>query len=283
MIVTKLIGGLGNQMFQYAVGRSLAEIHQTSLALDTTDSQQLEARPFDLGKLNARYEIAGSKIVRVTQGNRWQRLLKRIFPGPWNLFFEKYFHFDDAVLKSPDQTYLVGFWQSEKYFAGNRTLLLKEFIPKNPLSGLNLELSTKINQTTAVSLHIRRGDYVTNLQANQFHGIMALDYYHESLKYLKSKIPPFEVFVFSDDPKWVQENLKTDYKTHYVIHNQDKNEEDMRMMSLCHHNIIANSSFSWWGAWLNQNPNKIVIAPKNWFKDLTKDTKDLIPSEWIRL
>lgn len=283
MIVIKLIGGLGNQMFQYAVGRSLAEIHHTTLALDTTDSQQLQARPFDLGKLNARFEIAGPDIVKVTQGNRWQRLFKRIIPGRWKLYFEKHFHFDPVVLKSPDQTYLVGFWQSEQYFATYRNLLLKELSPKNPLSGLNLELSGQIAKTVAVSLHIRRGDYVTNSQANQFHGIMPLDYYDAALKYLKSKIPLFEVFVFSDDPKWVQENLKTEFKTHYVTHNQDKNEEDIRMMSLCHHNIIANSSFSWWGAWLNENPNKIVIAPKNWFKDTSKDTKDLIPLDWIRL
>ncbi len=283
MIVTKLIGGIGNQMFQYAVGRTLADTHKTNLAVDLNDYRHLENRAFDLGKLKARFEIAGSEVMAATQGNRWQRWLKKILPSPWHLLYEKHFHFDPSVLTSTNQTYLIGYWQSEKYFKSSRSILLQDLVPQAPLEGLNLKLSQMMTQTVAVSLHIRRGDYVTNPQASQFHGILPLEYYNRALNYLKNKLPEFQVFVFSDDPHWVQDNLKTEFNTYYVTHNQHKNEEDLRMMSLCHHNIIANSSFSWWGAWLNQNPEKIVIAPKNWFRDSTKDTTDLIPAEWIRL
>ena len=283
MIVTKLMGGLGNQMFQYAAGRALAEKHGTPLALDLSDYKHLETRPFDLSKLNTRFEIAGAETTAIPGGKRWQRILKKIIPGPWKILSEKHFHFDPGVLKAPDQTYLLGYWQSEKYFKDQRPLLLKEFSPKAPLIGANLDLAQQIKKTTAVSLHIRRGDYVSNPQASQFHGVMPLDYYYQALNYLKTKVDPFEIFIFSDDPIWVKENFKTEFKIHFVSHNQDKNEEDIRMMSLCHHNIIANSSFSWWGAWLNQNPEKIVIAPKIWFRDPSKNTQDVVPSEWVRV
>ena len=136
----------------------------------------------------------------------------------------------------------------------------------------------------SVCIHIRRGDYVEDIITNQFHGVCNLDYYYRSIEYIASKIKNPYFFVFSDDPLWVKQNLILKYPCDYIDQNFGKKDyEDMRVISKCKHNIIANSSFSWWGAWLNINPNKIVIAPKNWFKSKAINTKDLIPESWFKI
>jgi len=133
-------------------------------------------------------------------------------------------------------------------------------------------------------LHIRRGDYVHAPLANQFHGLCSLDYYQKAVNYIYQKIPDCHFYIFSDDHSWVCENFKLDYPVTMVDHNDaDKDYEDLRLMSLCKYNIIANSSFSWWGAWLNANPEKIVLCPERWFNDLSLDIKDLMPDSWIRV
>ena len=133
-------------------------------------------------------------------------------------------------------------------------------------------------------MHIRRGDYVSNPTTNKLHGTCSLEYYHNAVDIIAAKVSNPHFFIFSDDHEWARNNFKIDYPLTFVAHNNaGKNYEDMRLMSLCKHHIIANSSFSWWGAWLGSNPKKIVCAPRGWFKDKSLNTNDIIPSDWSRI
>jgi hypothetical protein len=182
-------------------------------------------------------------------------------------------------------TYLLGYWQSPRYFEVIEDEIRSEFRFKRPLSAIGQMIANKITATQSVSLHVRRGDYLAS-RASSVHGTCTVDYYKRSLDQLSSRVGSLEVFVFSDDIQWAKQNLCFPYSMNFVQHTTMKTaDEDMHLMSLCCHNIIANSTFSWWGAWLNTNPGKTVIAPLKWFVDkkLNAMTADLIPSTWERL
>ncbi|MHC1697482.1 MAG: alpha-1,2-fucosyltransferase [Geobacteraceae bacterium] len=176
-----------------------------------------------------------------------------------------------------------GYWQSEKYFAAIRALLKNEFTLRVPLDGDDLQLAEKIRTCNAVSLHVRRGDYLTNPQAAKHHGTCDRDYYDQAVSFIKQKIPAARLFIFSDDPQWSEANMSYDLPTTIVSKTDGTTEgRDLTLMSSCRHHIIANSSFSWWGAWLGDNPEKLVIAPMHWFNDPARSTGDLIPEGWLR-
>jgi hypothetical protein len=155
---------------------------------------------------------------------------------------------------------------------------------RDPVSKSKQEIINEIMDTNSVSLHVRRGDYLINPRAKQLLVVCDAEYYLKSVEIMSSKVERPHFYIFSDDIKWAKENIIMPFKTTFVGENGPrKSYEDLRLMSLCKHNIIANSSFSWWGAWLNENPNKIVIAPKQWFRSSEKDTKDLIPESWLKI
>jgi hypothetical protein len=184
-----------------------------------------------------------------------------------------------------NKKYLEGFWQSYKYLDPIRKTLLEEITLKNPIEDKYRELLNQVDNTNSVSIHIRRGDYINNPKTKWAHYTFGIEYYEQAIKKIKEKIQNPTFFVFSDDMKWVKENLKTNSPTIYIqkptVVKED--EEEMMIMSRCKNNIIANSSFSFWGAWLNQNPNKIVIAPEKWNNRYQKEYKDLLPSDWIKI
>ena len=193
------------------------------------------------------------------------------------------FHFDPEVFKISGNVYLDGYWQNEKYFKDIEEIIRKEFTLKNPFNKIISGIAEKISETNSVSLHIRRGDYVKDKITNQLHGVCSLDYYLNAINRILEKVSKPSFFIFSDDIEWAKNNLKLNYSTFFISDNLIKDSEELVLMSKCKHNIIANSSFSWWGAWLNQNPQKIVIAPKQWFKDSSIKTDDLIPDSWQRI
>ncbi len=294
MIIVKLMGGLGNQMFQYATGLSLAHSHHTELLIDpsflNTDTKgsytqrrlELDCFALDL-KLASNEEI---KHFNVSGANKLKRVLQRTFPGAYRYLYvaENTFEYQQGFENYPTNTYLSGFWQSERYFKKIKPLLLNTFTPKALPTTENAEWIAKMQHTESVSLHIRRGDYISNKNALAHHGICDLPYYYRALEHIKRTHPKIDVFVFSDDLPWCKNHLQLRDNVHFVDSNQTAHlYYDMVLMNHCKHNIIANSSFSWWGAWLNRNPGKIVVAPLNWFADKTINTADLIPSEWIRL
>ena len=165
-----------------------------------------------------------------------------------------------------------------------RNILLTELSVKTKPSSKNAALIDHISQDNSVAIHIRRGDYVTNPDANSLHGICPISYYKNVVKYLKSKFKNLDFFVFSDDPNWAKSNLSFIKYLNVVDHNDaDHNYEDFRLMYSCNHFIIANSSFSWWAAWLGSSPDKIVIAPDQWFLTQEHDTRDIVPESWVRL
>lgn len=183
----------------------------------------------------------------------------------------------------PDNVYLEGYWQSERYFEDIKEIVQKEFTLKTPLEGLNLILAEEIRTVDAVSMHVRRGDYVTDENVSTMHGVCDLEYYRKAVDKVVQTLKDPCFFVFSDDPEWVADNLKLRHPARYISHNSSLAHEDLRLMSLCRHHIIANSSFSWWGAWLSTCHEKLVIAPNKWFNNFKVDTSDLIPKAWIRI
>jgi hypothetical protein len=186
-------------------------------------------------------------------------------------------------LNLPDNSYLSGLWQTEKYFKDCEEIIRTEFTFKQPLNKKNSELSETIRRKNSVSIHIRRGDYIYNSEEYKIHGLCSIDYYKKAVECIANKAGELTLFIFSDDIEWVKNNLKFDFPIIFVDNNVDDIHEDLRLMSLCKHNIIANSTFSWWGAWLNNNKEKIVIAPKKWFNEFEADTKDIYPDSWMRI
>jgi hypothetical protein len=290
MIVTQLVGGLGNQMFQYAVGRALAIKHNTSLKLDTSPFAGYALRAYAL----ARFAIEASELTdgerrdlgldRAPAG-RVGRLLQRLRPPSRTpVIKERGFSFDPSVLDAPATCHLQGYWQSPKYFAAIERDIRREFTVREPLAGANLDASRQMENGTAVSLHVRRGDYVANPHTNRYHGTCDADYYTAAEALLRKRVGRFRIFVFSDDPEWAQANLRLASPMTVLRHNGPAQDyEDLRLMTLCRHHIIANSTFSWWGAWLCTQPGKLVVAPRNWFRDPEIDTTDLMPDDWVRL
>ena len=289
MIIIKLQGGLGNQMFQYAFGRNIEITNKTNVKFDSLSwFEQFKARTYKLHHFNVTGNFATNKEIRKLR--KYRRKSGRLaffhnyFIANDSIYIkQKQFHFNPKILETKEPAYLDGHWQSEKYFENVKDIIRKEFTLKNEPSNLYKNNEQKIRERNSVSLHIRRGDYLTMQKAIDTIGVCPLDYYHKAVIEIAKKIENPTFFVFSDDIKWVKENLKIDYPIFFVSNNELKDYEELILMSECKHNIIANSSFGWWGAWLNNNPNKIVITPKKWFKDTSKNTKDLIPESWIKL
>ena len=287
MIISRLIGGLGNQMFQYAAGRSLAVANNCELKLDISGFENYTLHNgYELDVFNIKAGIANSKEVSrlvSTQSRLMRFIYKKLRLKRNTHLLENGFAFNSNFFDVKPPIYIDGYWQSYKYFESIEPQLRQEFSLKSPLSELNLKISKKISSVNAVSVHVRRGDYVSNKQTNSVHGVCSLDYYRAAIQSIIGRVENPVFFIFSDDIAWVKDNLTFSSHSVFVDHNTGKQSyNDMYLMSLCQHHIIANSSFSWWGAWLGSNVKKIVIAPKQWFTNDTV-TDDLIPKSWLRL
>jgi hypothetical protein len=294
MIIVRLTGGLGNQLFQYAFGRRQAIASGAELKLDISyyAANYMDGRKYRLNNFNIVEDIATVSETESLAGRQYRGLagrLERALRNRLNLHKksivrEQGCSFDPKALKKTDNVYLDGYWQSEKYFSDIKDILHRELTVRNTQDVVNRSIAARMDQTESVSMHIRRGDYISNAVFHKIHGVCALDYYESAVERLLEKTDDPHFFVFSDDIEWCRGNLKQDYPITYVDHNgEDKDYEDLRLMSHCKHHIIANSSFSWWGAWLSSNPCKIVIAPDKWFNDPHKDSKDIVPDSWQRI
>lgn len=295
--IVKFNGGLGNQMFQYAFALALAKKFGSSPILDFSWFRDVKyhtlvvPRKFELGVFNTQIEVAAKEdLVNVRRpdfSSKIKNSLAKMFPKFFNVNYvsEKHtFCFDKKLLNCPHYFFYDGYFQNEKYFKSLREDLLKDFSLKESFAQLNAPNQNILNQiknTNSISLHIRRGDYISLEHVNNTHGICSLEYYKKAIDYITSKIKNPHFYIFSDDINWVKENLKIDYPYTIVDFNQGKSYCDLELMRNCKNNITANSSFSWWAAWLNENPEKIVISPKKW---LAKKQKcDIVPKEWVKL
>ena len=281
MIITKIKGGLGNQLFQYAVGRAVALHHNVPLKFDTTIFETYNLHNgYRLDQFAIQADIAAdNEIINLKGRNnvlvsvlRKAGLLKRK-----SYFKEKRSSYFDASVFKNNFVYLDGYWQNELYFSDIRELLLQELSPNNSMNDLGFAYLDSIKKSNSVSLHVRRGAYVNLKNIN----VLDVDYYMKAAEYIGKNVEKPTFYIFSDDLEWCKSSLTFLGDCIYVERTQTE-MDDLKLMSFCQHNIIANSSFSWWGAWLNQNPNKTVIAPKDWLLN-DPGSSNVILSDWVKL
>jgi len=277
-IIINVCGGIGNQMFQYAFGRHLAIRNQSQLFLDISAINQppegmyYDHRYFLLDNFNIDWKIAELNNLKKEDHYIYQ--------------LENKFCFDPYKLELKGNLFLKGYWQSPLYFSDIKSIILKDFMLKKELEGPNREIANIIIQSDSVSIHIRRGDYVKNDLWHKTFGVCPIDYYKKAINKILEQIKSPVFFIFSDDIEWAKQNLNfIDFPTYFMSNNDPEfnSHNDLALMSLCKHNIIANSTFSWWAAYLNENPHKVVIAPNRWFRDSFYYNVDLVPNEWTRI
>ena len=285
MVIVNIKGGLGNQMFQYAAGLSLAHHHQTQLKLHVAANATDIARVLELNCFHTEIDIANQEEV-----DRWnatgtvQRIIQRLLPGRMKSFYkERFFHFDPAFFNTGKNVYVKGFWQSEKYFTSIEKIIRTQFRFKESFNSSIEALAQKVSNENSVSMHIRRGDYLSK-EVQEYHGILSMEYYESAVQLMQGKVQDARFYVFTDDADWVKAHFQPKVDITLVSGTFSTTSlEDFYLMSHCKHQIIANSSFSWWAAWLNSHAEKIVIAPNQWYKNGPKDTQDIIPENWIKI
>lgn len=300
MIVTHLLGGLGNQMFQYAAGLALANYHRTILKLDPSwfrvgqaGNSNYALSCFNITEQFATAdECAALKGTQLTRTERWSAFAAktlRLYQYSTRLrargtyFSESTYHFDPAFWSQPDGTYLEGLWQSEKYFAPVADLLRAHFSLRYPPNAVASDLLQRIRASESCAIHVRRGDYVSWDWARQNLGICPREYYLQAADHLSTARPDVAFYIFSDEPERVRRELGSELPGEVVdIAGPFSAYEDLRLMSACSHQIISNSTFSWWAAWLNPHPTKLIIAPARWRSD-DCDTRDVVPDTWISM
>ena len=292
MIIVRIQGGLGNQLFQYAIGRRLAADQHTELVIDISllncVDELTTPREYKLDCFNIVGRISQEGDLDNVLGCKWLRPLKRrlykmgLDVFHWNYFREVVFGFHPDVVKCRKSAALEGYWQSEYYFLSIRDILLAELTLKDEYTTESFSaIQHEMQTVNSVALHVRRGDYVNHQKINQQFGTCTLEYYAQAIKLMRHKLDEPVFYLFSDDLEWCRENLSDSASFKIVEGFEDY--QDLALISSCAHQIIANSSFSWWGAWLNSNPGKIVIAPKVWFANPQIDTRHVVPNDWIRL
>ena len=280
--------GLGNQMFQYAFYKKLKKKYKNVYG---------NLNFYQKNKIHNGYEL--KKIFNIDiekdkkennffngaiKKNIFQRIINKVL-NSLNiiLYIEKWGEKNiNKIIGKKFIRYYFGWWQSEKYFKDIAAEIKGEFKFQEFKNEKNIDLKNKILNSNSISIHVRRGDYLNNIYLG---GLTPLSYYENAIEYILQKVKEPSFYIFSNDIEWCKQNLKLDYPVYYIDWNKgEESFRDMQLMSLCKHNIIPNSSFSWWGAWLNSNPNKIVIAPQKWFNDCLKwNYSNIVPETWIKI
>ena len=274
MVIVRLMGGLGNQMFQYAAARATSLRTGAPLRLDlswfgdegsrATPRREYELEPFELSA-----EIASDEEIARTLRRRILRRRPRILADPT-------LRFDPRVLAA-DDVRLIGYWQTEKYFADRADTIRRDFA----LPAADAALEERLASVESVSVHVRRGDYTTDPTLTSELGVLPLEYYEAAVDRIRRSLSRPEFFVFSNDPDWCSHNLRLDERHTFMP--PRRSHDDLRLMSMCRHHVVSNSSFSWWGAWLREGRDSFVAAPRRWFLTSRFDTRDLVPERWLRI
>lgn len=300
MIVVKLQGGLGNQLFQYACGLSLAQTAGTVLKLDLSwfeNDMEYAHGIYYLEHFDTSAEVADQADIKsiipfgrsgLRVAGRLYDIIPRLVQLTFNFYREQtrseptvlnsgpFMFYHHQELHGVSDCYLDGYWLSEEYFKPIEQLLREEFSLQSPPASRNASMAKRIEQTASVAVHIRRGDF---LETNG--RVLELPYYGSAVESIRTRVSEPTFFVFSDDIEWAKDNLRLENRTVFVSHNDYEScYEDLRLMAMCDHNIIANSTFSWWGAWLNDNPEKYVVAPEKWTPQVSASDTDIYPNSW---
>jgi hypothetical protein len=287
----RLQGGLGNQLYQYAVGRAVAQHLGRPLLLDKrTIEPEAPARHYDLGAFAVQEHFVSRHQAWCT---RWvsSMTFSRAFQRVWlpareyKMIRESITSYDESIFKRhAGPIILQGYWQSYRYFERCADLIRREFQFKPQADARNQAMMAEMQNTNSVAVHVRRGDYVSNAFFNKTMGVCSMEYYQAGASHIAQNVKSPRYYVFTDDPDWAKKNFNLPGEVQVVDHNLGKADyEDLRLMSSCRHLIIANSSFSWWAAWLAGYPHKIVVAPKQWFQSETWADVDRVPAAWVRL
>jgi Glycosyl transferase family 11 len=285
IVVIQLMGGVGNQLFQYSAARSLSIDLGAKLLIDLSWFAGDHGRLYELGKFNLPIAVI-NKIPQFPCGAGIfvHKLLRTLTIKKLGATFynEPSFDWDPDLKKILAPVYLYGYFQSEKYFLPHEKTIRHDLKYDGPYPERCNSLIQRIGEVDSIALHVRRGDYLHNKNMNVYH-TQSVQYYKKAITTLSKNLRNPYCFIFSDDSSWVKENLIFDIPFEIVdINSEETPFWDLMLMSKCKHFIIANSTFSWWSAWLGADPQKKVIAPINWFKS-NRHVKDLLPSNWINL
>jgi hypothetical protein len=296
VIVVHLTGGLGNEMFQYATGRALAARQGAELVLDPSwfegrgGGEVGFIRRYELGCFDLDVRVAPVDEVARFPRSRIEAGVRRVLPRgrrPMLRVVEEppLGALLTEIVEAPDNTYIRGYWQNPSYFADAEPLLRHDFSFKREAVERGAETARQIEASTlpTLAVHVRRGTYLSDPGIRERLGALGEDYYRRAVDIVSGDVGDVRVFVFSDDPVWCRARLALAHDTTVIGGEKDTWPTIMHLMSLCDHNVIANSSFSWWGAWLNANPDKIVVAPRPWLLDPRWDDEHRVPREWIRI
>lgn len=292
MVVVRLTGGLGNQLFQYAAARRLALVRQTEVVLDTgwfrhEAGGYPAARPYELHHLDLPARVVSLPSATI---GRWERgLTARI--GRWPSRRVRlpvirqsadWSGLDQRVLDGPAYVVLDGYWQNEGYFQDHAETIRAELRLPAASEPRFAQLLEEIGSSEAIAVHVRRGDYVTVPQVAEVHGALELDYYRQAVGLVAQRAgPDARVFVFSDEPEWAEKRLGFELPTTHIGRMAWPVTAELRLMASCRHHVVANSSYSWWGAWLAERPGQVVVAPRRWTR--TTDSSAIVPTRWTRI
>lgn len=290
MICTRLQGGLGNQLFQYSSGYALARALDCELRIDlsglTKRSSKITPRDYELHHFKLTGKIASPTMMRSLSVARALPFNASLLCG-WRCQRENHdTDLDERFTSFGHQSYLVGYWQSHKYFERYSAELFQQLTQDLCLDAESLRIAQAMTDTTSVSVHVRRGDYLTSAEASTYHGALTQSYYRSGIELMKQNFGKVKFFVFSDDISWCFDNLGLQpSEAVYVDHNSGVNSwRDLILMSYCTHAIIANSSFSWWGAWLGdqrrRHVERAVLAPRKWFNHRSVEVSQRFPASW---
>lgn len=284
-VTVRLLGGLGNQMFQYAAGLALAERHGSKLRLDPSYIGFEAHRSYALDALLVEAAVSRRRRVPmwVFERDRLDHAIVRLRFFGAKVESERTHAYDEHFDQAPANAYLLGYRQTERYLLPVADLLRQRFRPRR-MGPRALAFAGRIATASApVAVHVRRGDYVENLSTNHLFGVPAPDYYERAARIVESRADADSLtfFVFSDDIAWCRERLRLPGETVFVS-GETAAHEDLDLMRRCKHNIIANSSFSWWGAWLGETDSSVVVAPEPWFENYPGDTSQQVPERWSR-
>ena len=293
MIIVRLKGGMGNQMFQYAFGRSLSILKNVPLVIDKryledrTPRKNFTFRDYDLDIFNifpvfkeGQISYSPNKLT-FRAINKFYRMMPEFISVKTGFYREKSFSFNERFTRLPQQLVVDGYFQSYKYFEAVKDVILNDFTFRNPIADDYINLLTEIKSVNSICVHVRRGDFLTDPMLGAKDG----SYYSKAAEFMLGNVPDPHFYVFSDDIDWCEKNLKFSGPTRYIkdLPNDIKLRSYFEVMINCKHFIIPNSSFSWWAAYLSPNENKVVVAPALWFNDANINTDDLIPANWTRL
>lgn len=281
MVISRITSGLGNQLFQYACGRAVSLRQGVPLKLDLGNFRDFQNRRYGLDAFRIEATEATPDEIRelLNTDTFWHRLTTP--PARRRVRHEQGFAFDETILQAGPDVYLSGYWQSPRYFADGEAALRRELTWWMPPPAETRRFLEKMDDRTAVAVHVRRGDYVSNPGYAKRFGALPPTYYERALGYLADRVEGLHAFVFSDEPAWVKIHFPQTVPLTIVEGNPAT--EDLRLMAACRYHVIANSTFSWWGAWLAPFPDKTVLAPARFFNDPNLPDRDLVPDDWVRI